>query len=45
MITWSVARQRLGKHVSATMDTNATIKEIVGNGVFYEVYAKASENG
>jgi hypothetical protein len=40
MIIWSVERQRLGKHVSATVETNATIKNVVGNGVFYADYAK-----
>jgi hypothetical protein len=37
MITWSVVRQRLGKHVSATRDKHAINKGIDGNGVFYAV--------
>jgi hypothetical protein len=40
MITWFIARQRLGKHVSATTDTHITIKDIVGNGVLYVVHAE-----
>jgi hypothetical protein len=39
MITWSVARQRVGKHVSATADTHATVNDIAGNGVFFVVRA------
>lgn len=35
--TWSVAWLRLSKHVSAAMDTRATIEEIVRCGVFYAV--------
>lgn len=31
MITLFVAKERLGKHVSATTDTHSTIKDIVGN--------------
>jgi hypothetical protein len=43
MITWSVARQGLGKHVSATTHVHARIKYIVGNGVMYEVSAETIE--
>jgi hypothetical protein len=39
MITCSVARQRLGKHVSTTTDKHATIKDIVENGVYYAIHA------
>jgi hypothetical protein len=39
MITWSVARQRLGKHVAATTDTQATIEDVVEHGVYYAVRA------
>lgn len=41
MITWSVARQQFGKHISATVDMHATSRGIVGNGVFYAVHAEA----
>jgi hypothetical protein len=41
MTTWSTARQRLGKHVSTETDTHATVKDIVGNSVLYEVRAEA----
>jgi hypothetical protein len=37
MITWSVVKQRLGKHVSAKADMDAIIEGIDGNGVFYAV--------
>jgi hypothetical protein len=40
MITWSDARQRLCKNVSAKTDTHAKIKDIVANGVFYAVRAE-----
>jgi hypothetical protein len=39
MVTLSVVRQWLGKHVSATMDSHAAIKRMIGNGVFYAVLA------
>jgi hypothetical protein len=42
MITWSVVRQWLGKHVSVAKDTQATMKDIVGNGVFYKVNAEVT---
>jgi hypothetical protein len=38
MITWSIVRQWLGKHVFAATDTQATIKHIVGKGIFYKVH-------
>jgi hypothetical protein len=38
MITWSTARQQLGKHVSATTDTHAIIKDILGNGICCAVH-------
>jgi hypothetical protein len=44
MISWSVARQRLGKHVFGATDTQATNKDIVGNGVLCRVYAKSLES-
>jgi hypothetical protein len=41
MITLSVARQRLDKHVSAATDLKVTIKDIVRNGVAYKVRAES----
>jgi hypothetical protein len=41
MITLSFARQRLGKHVPAATDTQATAEDIVRNGVLYKVHADA----
>jgi hypothetical protein len=40
MITWSVARQRLNKQVSATMDKHVIIKGTAGSGIFYEARAE-----
>jgi hypothetical protein len=43
MFTWSIVRQWLGKHISATTDTQATIKDIDENDVSCEVCANALE--
>jgi hypothetical protein len=34
MITWSIARQQLGKHVSTAMYMHTTVKEFLG-AVFF----------
>jgi hypothetical protein len=33
----------MSKHNSMTMDTYRTIKDILGNGVFYKVHAMATQ--
>jgi hypothetical protein len=37
----SIARQWLGKHVRATMNTQATIDGLLGKGVFFWVLSEA----
>jgi hypothetical protein len=41
MITFYFTRQRLGICVSAKTDTQATLKDIAANGVFYTDYTEA----
>jgi hypothetical protein len=42
MITLSIARHQLGKHVSMTTDAQATIKDVAGSDIFYVVHAEAT---
>jgi hypothetical protein len=41
IITGSIARQWLGKHVSMTTDAHATITEILGSSVFCSIQPEA----
>jgi hypothetical protein len=42
IVTWSIARQWLGKHIFMTTDMHAIIKDIDGNGVLYVVQPQAN---